>query len=186
MLLPSSSNQSRYPQRNPLAGLASPYVPEASYGCPARKGEVSRSLVRSQSVDHQIISKLAPFYPSPVKLPQSSRDTVVLELQSQIARLNRTCWLLHEDLEGAREKLSSSMNSIKTFWSPELKRERALRKEEVARFSALGEQLALVLRGSHVVCISLCILFLHSIQNKQTIEKIKERRTTFLHRQTNL
>ena len=33
------------------------------------------------------------------------------------------------------------MNSIKTFWSPELKKERAVRKEEAARCNLLTEQL---------------------------------------------
>ena len=33
------------------------------------------------------------------------------------------------------------MNSIKTFWSPELKKERAVRKEEAARCALLHEHL---------------------------------------------
>ena len=33
------------------------------------------------------------------------------------------------------------MNSIKTFWSPELKKERALRKEESSKIATLKEQL---------------------------------------------
>lgn len=32
------------------------------------------------------------------------------------------------------------MNSIKTFWSPELKKERALRKDEVSKISVWKEQ----------------------------------------------
>ncbi|ODM86693.1 ERC protein 2 [Orchesella cincta] len=36
------------------------------------------------------------------------------------------------------------MHSIKTFWSPELKKERALRKEESARYSLLSDQLKLL------------------------------------------
>ena len=48
---------------------------------------------------------------------------------------------LQKDLDQTREKLSSSMNSIKTFWSPELKKERAVRKEEAARCNLLNEQL---------------------------------------------
>ena len=48
---------------------------------------------------------------------------------------------LQKELDHSREKLSSSMNSIKTFWSPELKKERAVRKEEAARCNLLNEQL---------------------------------------------
>ena len=33
------------------------------------------------------------------------------------------------------------MHSIKTFWSPELKRERAVRKEEMQKAALLQEQL---------------------------------------------
>lgn len=36
------------------------------------------------------------------------------------------------------------MHSIKTFWSPELKKERALRKEESAKYSLINDQLKLL------------------------------------------
>ena len=36
------------------------------------------------------------------------------------------------------------MHSIKTFWSPELKKERALRKEESAKYSLMNDQLKLL------------------------------------------
>lgn len=42
------------------------------------------------------------------------------------------------------QKLGSSMHSIKTFWSPELKKERALRKEESAKYSLINDQLKLL------------------------------------------
>ncbi|VDP17279.1 unnamed protein product, partial [Onchocerca flexuosa] len=48
--------------------------------------------------------------------------------------------LLKQDYEMAMQKLNSTMNSIKTFWSPELKRERQLRKEETAKLAALQRQ----------------------------------------------
>lgn len=47
-------------------------------------------------------------------------------------------------LEAKESKLSSSMNSIKTFWSPELKKERALRKDEVSKMSMWKEQYRVV------------------------------------------
>ncbi|VDN02978.1 unnamed protein product [Thelazia callipaeda] len=49
--------------------------------------------------------------------------------------------LLKKDYEMAMQKLNSTMNSIKTFWSPELKRERQLRKEETAKLAALQKQI---------------------------------------------
>ncbi|VDO11917.1 unnamed protein product [Brugia timori] len=48
--------------------------------------------------------------------------------------------LLKQDYEMAIQKLNSTMSSIKTFWSPELKRERQLRKEETAKLVALQRQ----------------------------------------------
>ncbi|VDK62049.1 unnamed protein product [Onchocerca ochengi] len=51
--------------------------------------------------------------------------------------------LLKHDYEMAMQKLNSTMSSIKTFWSPELKRERQLRKEETAKLAALQKQAGL-------------------------------------------
>ncbi|KAJ0069688.1 hypothetical protein NL108_012333, partial [Boleophthalmus pectinirostris] len=48
--------------------------------------------------------------------------------------------LLRREVEVKESKLSSSMNSIKTFWSPELKKERALRKDEASKISVWKEQ----------------------------------------------
>ena len=47
------------------------------------------------------------------------------------------------------------MNSIKTFWSPELKKERALRKEELSRMVAVREQLKVAQEENQVsvVCV---------------------------------
>lgn len=53
--------------------------------------------------------------------------------------------LLKQDYEMAMQKLNSTMSSIKTFWSPELKRERQLRKEETAKLAALQRQVCKVL-----------------------------------------
>lgn len=52
--------------------------------------------------------------------------------------------LLKHDYEMAMQKLNSTMNSIKTFWSPELKRERQLRKEETAKLAALQRQVNII------------------------------------------
>lgn len=48
--------------------------------------------------------------------------------------------MLRREAEVKESKLSSSMNSIKTFWSPELKKERALRKDEVSKITVWKEQ----------------------------------------------
>lgn len=58
-------------------------------------------------------------------------------LLSQVLRENE---MLRREVEVKESKLSSSMNSIKTFWSPELKKERALRKDEVSKITVWKEQ----------------------------------------------
>lgn len=57
-------------------------------------------------------------------------------------------------LEAKESKLSSSMNSIKTFWSPELKKERALRKDEGTKMSVWKEQYKVVQEETQVGFLS--------------------------------
>ncbi|KAL4655368.1 ERC protein 2 isoform X4 [Arapaima gigas] len=71
------------------------------------------------------------------------RDSAMMDLQSQLKDLQRENELLRREMEVKDSKLGSSMNSIKTFWSPELKKERVLRKEEAARTSVMKEQMRL-------------------------------------------
>ncbi|XP_006862121.1 PREDICTED: ERC protein 2 [Chrysochloris asiatica] len=69
------------------------------------------------------------------------RDSTMLDFHAQLKELQRENDLLRKELDIKDSKLGSSMNSIKTFWSPELKKERVLRKEEAARMSVLKEQM---------------------------------------------
>ncbi|XP_032892459.1 ERC protein 2 isoform X6 [Amblyraja radiata] len=69
------------------------------------------------------------------------RDSTLIDLQVQLKDLQRENDTLRKELDIKDTKLGSSMNSIKTFWSPELKKERVLRKEEAARMSLLREQM---------------------------------------------
>lgn len=66
------------------------------------------------------------------------------DLQHQHTDLSRELANLKRELELTNQKLGSSMHSIKTFWSPELKKERALRKEESAKYSLINDQLKLL------------------------------------------
>lgn len=66
------------------------------------------------------------------------------DLQVQNNDLQRELGNLKKELELTNQKLGSSMHSIKTFWSPELKKERALRKEESAKYSLINDQLKLL------------------------------------------
>jgi len=71
-------------------------------------------------------------------------DPYMSELQHSNAELQRDLANLKKELEVTNQKLGSSMHSIKTFWSPELKKERALRKEESAKYSLINDQLKLL------------------------------------------
>jgi hypothetical protein len=66
------------------------------------------------------------------------------DLQYVNSDLQRELGNLKKELELTNQKLSSSMHSIKTFWSPELKKERAMRKEESAKYSLINDQLKLL------------------------------------------
>ncbi|KAL0977760.1 hypothetical protein UPYG_G00160860 [Umbra pygmaea] len=65
----------------------------------------------------------------------------LLEMQAQLRDMQRENDLLRRELDLKDSKLGSSANSIKSFWSPELKKERMIRKEEAARTSVLKEQM---------------------------------------------
>ncbi|MED6270992.1 ERC protein 2 [Characodon lateralis] len=65
----------------------------------------------------------------------------LLEMQAQLREMQRENEILRRELDLKESKLGSSTNSIKTFWSPELKKERIMRKEEAARTSILKEQM---------------------------------------------
>ena len=65
------------------------------------------------------------------------------ELQQENARLRK-------EIEAKETKLNSSMRSIKMFWSPELKKERAARKAEEEKYARLKEQFNVVSEESQV------------------------------------
>ncbi|XP_038636129.1 ELKS/Rab6-interacting/CAST family member 1 isoform X3 [Scyliorhinus canicula] len=75
---------------------------------------------------------------------RQARDNTIMDLQSQLKEILRENDLLRKEVDVKESKLSSSMNSIKTFWSPELKKERALRKDEVAKMTIWKEQFRVI------------------------------------------
>ncbi|KAK7916625.1 hypothetical protein WMY93_012386 [Mugilogobius chulae] len=62
-------------------------------------------------------------------------------LRQALRDMQRENEMLRRELDLKDSKLGSSTNSIKSFWSPELKKERIMRKEEAARTSILKEQM---------------------------------------------
>ncbi|XP_073687576.1 ELKS/Rab6-interacting/CAST family member 1a isoform X1 [Garra rufa] len=71
---------------------------------------------------------------------RQARDNTIMELQAQLKEVLRENELLRKEIEVKESKLSSSMSSIKSFWSPELKKERALRKDEASKIVVWKEQ----------------------------------------------
>ncbi|XP_043934520.1 ERC protein 2 [Protopterus annectens] len=96
--------------------------------------------VLSYTDQHGSLTTSSHHHPVPSALRQV-RDTAMLDLQAQLKDLQRENELLRKELDIKDSKLGTSMNSIKTFWSPELKKERVLRKEEAARMSVIKEQM---------------------------------------------
>ena len=120
---------------------------------------LSSNLVRSQSIDHEYLLNQALYVPSSTEL-RHTRDSLILDLQSQMAELNKECVSLQRELDSNKDKLSSSMNSIKTFWSPELKKERAQRKEESAKLSHLQETYNMI-QAQNQVSLFVCFVYAH-------------------------
>lgn len=77
-------------------------------------------------------------------------DNFVMELQARLNDLQNQFGSVKRELDATTQKLGSSMHSIKTFWSPELKKERALRKEEAAKYALINDQLK-ILRSENQV-----------------------------------
>ncbi|XP_027007204.1 ELKS/Rab6-interacting/CAST family member 1 isoform X7 [Tachysurus fulvidraco] len=87
--------------------------------------------------DHHVPAAMASTVPHSLR---QARDNTIMDLQSQLKEVLRENELLRKEVDIKESKLSSSMNSIKTFWSPELKKERALRKDEVSKIAVWKEQ----------------------------------------------
>lgn len=107
--------------------------------------------LRYQSLERDYDRSYAP--PPPPEDDYYRREPPPLflgELQSQNSDLQRELGNLKKELELTNQKLGSSMHSIKTFWSPELKKERALRKEESAKYSLINDQLKLLNQENQV------------------------------------
>jgi len=109
-------------------------------------------LMRSRSIEHEFVDDTQPVMFATEDSGRRTQETLFIELQSQVNELNRECAMLQRDLDTARDKLSSSMNSVRTFWSPELKRERCQRKDDLGRLTLLVEQLRLAEVENRVSC----------------------------------
>lgn len=82
--------------------------------------------------------------------PLNVGEKTMAEIQQENARLRK-------EIDAKETKLNSSMRSIKMFWSPELKKERAARKSEEEKYARLREQFSVVSEESQVrSCLLRC------------------------------
>lgn len=75
--------------------------------------------------------------------PLNVGEKTMAEIQQENARLRK-------EIDAKETKLNSSMRSIKMFWSPELKKERAARKSEEEKYARLREQFGVVSEEAQV------------------------------------
>ncbi|XP_074533268.1 ELKS/Rab6-interacting/CAST family member 1-like isoform X2 [Halichoeres trimaculatus] len=124
-----------YGSRGSNSGVVAASTPNISTSVPAN-AVLPAGMMAGDALafgDHHMASTV------PHSLRQA-RDNTILDLQAQLKEVLRENELLRREVEVKESKLSSSMNSIKTFWSPELKKERALRKDEVSKITVWKEQ----------------------------------------------
>ncbi|KAK7086928.1 ethionine resistance protein [Halocaridina rubra] len=98
------------------------------------------------------------------------RDGYLAELQMHNSDLQKELGNLKKELELTNQKLGSSMHSIKTFWSPELKKERALRKEESAKYSLINDQLKLLNSENQDLSYSNLEMFIHVLDKVRVVK----------------
>ncbi|XP_037306853.2 ELKS/Rab6-interacting/CAST family member 1-like isoform X2 [Pungitius pungitius] len=124
-----------YGSRGTNSGVVAASTPNISTSVPGNAA-LSVGIMAGDALafgDHHMSSTV------PHSLRQA-RDNTILDLQTQLKEILRENEMLRREVEVKESKLSSSMNSIKTFWSPELKKERALRKDEVSKITVWKEQ----------------------------------------------
>uniref|UniRef100_A0A8C8DK69 ELKS/RAB6-interacting/CAST family member 1a n=1 Tax=Oryzias sinensis TaxID=183150 RepID=A0A8C8DK69_9TELE len=137
-----------YASRGSSGGVVAASTPNISTSMPAN-AVLPAGMMAGDALafgDHHMASTV------PHSLRQA-RDNTILDLQAQLKEVLRENELLRRDVEVKESKLSSSMNSIKTFWSPELKKERALRKDEASKITVWKEQYRVIQDEAQLNCM---------------------------------
>jgi hypothetical protein len=139
--MPIRDTRDRSRDRSLERGL---YLEEELYGRPTRQSPnpISKKY-KKKKILFQILN-ITSFFTA------MNDRSYIGDLQHQNTDLQRELGNLKKELDLTNQKLGSSMHSIKTFWSPELKKERALRKEESAKYSLINDQLKLLNQENQV------------------------------------
>ena len=78
----------------------------------------------------------------------SNKSTYSKEVQIKLIEMQKEINYLKCELELTSQKLQSSIQSVKTFWSPELKKERQARKDEAVKYQLLYEKYKILVTSS--------------------------------------
>ncbi|XP_051776250.1 ELKS/Rab6-interacting/CAST family member 1 isoform X2 [Erpetoichthys calabaricus] len=139
MTLGRSGGRLPYGVRMTAMGSSPNIATSSGPGAPGNSGVASDTIAFG---DHHLPAvSMASTVPHSLR---QARDNTIMDLQAQLKEVLRENELLRKEVEVKESKLSSSMNSIKTFWSPELKKERALRKDEVSKIAVWKEQFRVI------------------------------------------
>uniref|UniRef100_A0AAQ5XAL5 ELKS/RAB6-interacting/CAST family member 1a n=1 Tax=Amphiprion ocellaris TaxID=80972 RepID=A0AAQ5XAL5_AMPOC len=164
-----------YGSRGSSSGVVAASTPNISTSVPAN-AVLPAGMMAGDALafgDHHMASTV------PHSLRQA-RDNTILDLQAQLKEVLRENEILRREVEVKESKLSSSMNSIKTFWSPELKKERALRKDEVSKITVWKEQYRVIQDEAQVDALRLRLEEKEATLNKKSkqIQEMSEEKGT--------
>uniref|UniRef100_A0A7N6BJQ0 ELKS/RAB6-interacting/CAST family member 1a n=1 Tax=Anabas testudineus TaxID=64144 RepID=A0A7N6BJQ0_ANATE len=164
-----------YGSRGSSSGVVAASTPNISTSVPAN-AVLPAGMMAGDALafgDHHMASTV------PHSLRQA-RDNTILDLQAQLKEVLRENEMLRREVEVKESKLSSSMNSIKTFWSPELKKERALRKDEVSKIAVWKEQYRVIQDEAQVDALRLRLEEKETTLNKKSkqIQEMSEEKGT--------
>lgn len=135
-LSPSNIKDNDSDSLSPAASLPSPNSIELSSPKPLLS---PFTLNVKKSVGLSSSSSFATNHTSLLASTSVLRESLTPE--EKVIELNKEIVALKKDIEAKDAKLSSSVKSIKQFWSPELKKERAHRKEETEKCLIFKEKL---------------------------------------------
>uniref|UniRef100_A0A3P8RBK8 ELKS/RAB6-interacting/CAST family member 1a n=1 Tax=Astatotilapia calliptera TaxID=8154 RepID=A0A3P8RBK8_ASTCA len=155
-----------YGSRGSSSGVVAASTPNISTTVPAN-AVLPAGMMAGDALafgDHHMASTV------PHSLRQA-RDNTILDLQAQLKEVLRENEMLRREVEVKESKLSSSMNSIKTFWSPELKKERALRKDEASKIAVWKEQYRVIQDEAQVKSLHHLQMTVQALQDELRIQR---------------
>lgn len=117
---------------------------------------MERSLDRAYCLEDELYGPRSARQSPNIHIDRDPGAGYIGELQHQNTDMQRELNTLKKEIEISNHKLASTMNSIKSFWSPELKKERALRKEELAKSGLISDQLKLLNSENQVNHVHTC------------------------------